>query len=277
MKIEFTKMQGLGNDFVVIDNRDYQFTLEQIIEFTPILCHRKFGIGADGILILNDNPIGDAAFEMIYRNADGSDAGMCGNGARCIALFASLKDYGNEFSFHVHEVIYTAKVDLDKENVSIGFPIKVEVKPKTFDKSLGYYDVFTGTDHVVIPLANKEELNHIELMTLAKEIRNSKDVNPKGTNVNFFWEDKATHEVFLETFERGVEDFTFACGTGALATAITHGAISGEKAGDIQKTIQCAGGDLQVSYTKSNTDFSNLILRGPAQLVYSGITELMNN
>lgn len=277
MKIEFTKMQGLGNDFIVIDNRDYDFTLDQIIEFTPVLCHRKFGIGADGILILHDNPIGDAVFEMIYRNADGSDAGMCGNGARCIALFASLSDYGNEFSFHVHEVIYTAHVDLDKENVSIGFPIKVQVKPKTFDKNLEYFDVFTGTDHVVIPLETREELNHLELMTLAKEIRHSEVVNPKGTNVNFYYEDKNTNEVFLETFERGVEDFTFACGTGALATAITHGEISGERTGAVQKTIHCAGGDLNVSYTKSNTEYSNLILRGPALLVFSGITELMLN
>lgn len=122
--LNFQKMEGAGNDFVVIDNREYQFTLDEIIRFTPKLCDRKFGIGGDGILVLQSAESPDADYTMIYRNADGSDAGMCGNGARCLALYASKNGFSTSQRFNVHENLYQAEVK-DDNSVNIHFPVTV--------------------------------------------------------------------------------------------------------------------------------------------------------
>src|SRR5690554_764731 len=121
--IKFYKMEGAGNDFIVLDNRDYDFSLDEIIAFTPTLCDRKYGIGADGMLILDKANIPEADYTMTYRNADGSDAGMCGNGGRCMALFASKNGFKNTHVFNVHNNLYKAEVD--EHEVKIHFPVQV--------------------------------------------------------------------------------------------------------------------------------------------------------
>src|SRR5699024_6307176 len=123
MSILFTKMQGAGNDFVIIDNRDYHLSKKRIIELAPELCDRKFGVGADGIMALLPAENSEIDYSMFYRNADGSDAGMCGNGARCLALYAWEKGLGTTFSFNVHDTVYQAEVIPEKRHAIIHFPI----------------------------------------------------------------------------------------------------------------------------------------------------------
>lgn len=125
-EITFYKMEGAGNDFVVIDNRDLQFTMKEIIDFTPELCDRRFGIGSDGLIALENPQVDGVDYTMIYRNADGSDAGMCGNGSRCLALFAAHHGFGVDQTFNVHKAIYNADVDLQNNLVSVGFPDVLE-------------------------------------------------------------------------------------------------------------------------------------------------------
>jgi len=271
-KLKFVKMQGAGNDFVVFDNRAYQFTLDQIIELTPKLCNRRYGIGADGLMVIHDNPKGSVQFEMIYRNADGSDAGMCGNGGRCLAFYASGLGYGTKFDFHVHGVIYKAEVRRRKKEVSIHLPQSVDITKRIYNNYAEYYQLYTGTDHIVIPVIDQNRFKKEELFHLGKEMRYSDEINIRGTNVNFFCEstDGKRNHVRLETYERGVEDFTLACGTGAIATALTYTHLQKKKDGKQKVTVECAGGELQVVFQKKENIFDELVLIGPAEIVYKG-------
>ncbi len=262
-------MQGAGNDFVVFDNRTTGLSLDDIIQLTPKLCDRRFGIGADGLLVLHPNPIPGAAFEMIYRNADGSDAGMCGNGARCMALFASMHGYGTQFSFHVHEVIYRADVDREQHHVAIYFPIQAELELKTVGEFPDFYQTYTGTDHVVIPLPSITDLNKNTLFAQSRAMRYQQEINPRGTNVNYFVPE-TTHKIRVETYERGVEDFTLACGTGAIASALTFAETSNLTDGTHRIDVQCAGGLLAVQFQKENQHYHSIILSGPAFEVFQG-------
>jgi diaminopimelate epimerase len=265
-------MQGAGNDFVVFDNRSYKFSLEEIIAFTPKLCDRRYGIGADGLMVLQDNPYKTAAFEMIYRNADGSDAGMCGNGGRCMSLFASGLGFETHFDFHVHEVVYKAEVRKRKKEVTVHFPQTTTIEKRLYNNFAEYYQLYTGTDHIVLPIADPNRFKKDELFHLGKEMRYSDEINPKGTNVNFFSEfkDGKKDQVKLETYERGVEDFTLACGTGAIATALTYSFIHEKKDGKQKVVISCAGGDLKIDFEKKGDTFTKLSLSGPAEIVYKG-------
>ena len=128
-ELKFHKMEGAGNDFVVIDNRKYGLSLERIIDITPKLCDRKFGVGGDGILVLQPAKRPDVDFTMIYRNADGSDAGMCGNGARCLVQYAHEFGFNATQTFSVHDNIYEAEVHSDG-SVSIHFPVHVQPKKR---------------------------------------------------------------------------------------------------------------------------------------------------
>lgn len=274
MKLKFVKMQGAGNDFVVIDNRKYGFTIEQLQNLSPNLCNRKFGIGADGLMALNESQIPEAQFEMIYRNADGSDAGMCGNGGRCMALFASKNGFGTRQTFHVHQVVYRAKVESKHQQVQLHFPIHPEIQKRNYDGYVDYYQVYTGTDHIVIPVADKEQLAPQKLIGLARDMRNSSSINERGTNVNFFVspeeQKKLDEPIRLETFERGVEDFTLACGTGAIATALTDSYLKNESDDYHKKVVQCAGGKLHIGFKKNQNTFSEITLSGEAKIVFSG-------
>ncbi|TNE73095.1 diaminopimelate epimerase [bacterium] len=273
MLLHFTKYQGAGNDFVIIDNSDAELSLEQIIAVTPQLCDRKFGIGADGLMVLQPQSFKEASFEMIYRNADGSDAGMCGNGARCIAHFASNRGYGEQFEFHVHEVIYSAQVQREQNLVDIHFPIKADIKKRKEDSFPEFYQTYTGTDHIVLPLSDVSELNKSDLFDQSRKMRYTEAINPKGTNVNYYV-NTSGNGIRLETYERGVEDFTLACGTGAIAAAITFAELNVPDTLENTITVHCAGGDLLVHYEKENQHYSSIILSGPAVEVFHGQTEV---
>lgn len=268
--LKFYKMEGAGNDFIVLDNREMGLSLEEIISITPKLTDRKFGIGADGLLLLERAQIEDVDYTMIYRNADGSNAGMCGNGSRCLALFAAHHGFGNTQRFNVHDSIYEAEVDKIERSVSVCFPDvkapnRIEIGGKKF------LQVYTGTEHVVT-FENDEFLSQEEeLIRFGKEIREHPVLNPPGSNVNFVCTDN-TNSIKLQTYERGVENLTLACGTGAMASAIAAHFKDESSVLNSVFTVKVKGGTLKVSFSfDSNTQtYTNLKLIGPANFVFEG-------
>lgn len=273
-ELTFHKMEGAGNDFVVIDNREAGLTMDEIVAISPKLCDRKFGIGADGILILEHPQVNNVDFTMIYRNADGSDAGMCGNGGRCLALYAAHHGFESKLTFNVHDAIYKAEVDKIEHRVSIGFPDVIPPKKLQINKKK-YLQVYTGTEHIV-SFEEPERLEDEEdLIAEGYFVRNHALLNPPGTNVNFVCIDDEDF-IFLQTYERGVEGLTLACGTGALASAIATHFIEETPGEDFTYTVSVKGGTLAVSFRfDSNRNvYTHLILSGPAHFVFSGSIDL---
>lgn len=267
--IPFVKMQGTGNDFVVIDNRNSTFTKEQLIALTPKICHRKFGVGSDGLLALQAPVVDETDFEMLYRNPDGSDAGMCGNGSRCLARYASSLGMGEQMKFSVHDRVYTAVIQ-NKEVVEIQFPVSTKVREISVD-SEKLLQVYTGTEHVVMNVPAFKLEDEEELFEKGRKLRYNDNFKPKGTNVNFFCgfdEDR----ISVQTYERGVEDLTLACGTGAIASAIAwhHRQQLGYHSNEI--TVHTQGGNLRVAfdYKPDKDTYTNIKLTGPAHFVFKG-------
>lgn len=269
--IPFYKMQGTGNDFVVLDNRNSRFSTDDLIELSPKLCNRKYGVGADGLLALQKPRMDDTDYEMLYRNADGSDAGMCGNGSRCLALFASRMGLGEELTFSVHEKIYRATIQKDKI-VTVEFPLSTTVLQQTLDVYPHMlYRVFTGTEHVVREAAPQELQNTDRLIAEGKQLRHHKSFQPKGTNANFF-QGVSTNKLELQTYERGVEDVTLACGTGAIASALTWHHIQQIDTIDNEFEVQTAGGVLRIHfrYDPESKAYNQIKLSGQAVIVFEG-------
>lgn len=270
--IKFHKMEGAGNDFIVIDNRIYNFSLEEIINFTPELCDRKFGIGADGILVLNKPSLKECDYTMIYRNADGSDAGMCGNGSRCLALFASKNGFKSTHTFNVHQNIYEAEVY--ESEVKIQFPVEVSAVSLELDGE-DYFQVNAATEHVIKFVKADFFKDENSLIKAGRTIRYHQRLNPPGTNVNFI-HPQGKGVIGVQTYERGVEDLTLACGTGALASAVASHHFF--KNPDLQSEykVHMKGGVLKASfdYDPPNKIYKNLKLTGPANFVFQGTVSL---
>jgi len=254
--IEFSKWQGAGNDFILIDNRDNQYD-DLDMELIKYLCHRNFGIGADGLIMLGVDPESD--FSMQYFNADGKEAEMCGNGARCIIGFAS------QLGIIEDETHFTARDGIHKGQVMGNdvYQIKM-IDVKGISKTDDYYFLNTGVPHVVVLT---DQISKVKTLELGSMIRNSEEFAPRGTNVNFVQIDK--DKIILRTYERGVENETLACGTGAVASAIVASFESGGK----QTSFDCMvlGGKLRVSFETYGSDtYKNIILEGPARCVFEG-------
>ncbi len=269
MRLNFTKMQATGNDFIVVDNRDEHVDLDAMIRLTPLLCNRTLGVGADGTLFLCKSDHFD--FKMIYRNADGSDAGMCGNGGRAISLFASNLGMGNPLTFEVHGVPYSSLVSGD--DVELSFD-DLTCMPKVHHTTDGtVYEVFTGTEHIVLPVSEATH-NDLEFIRYkGRELRHSQLFAPNGTNVNFctFNTDDS---IILSTYERGVEDRTLACGTGSVATAVIHAHINKMDNNILEFTsdIKSPGGVLNVSFKRNpiTGTYYDIRLTGEAKIVFEG-------
>lgn len=215
MKIAFTKVEGSGNDFILIDNRDSRIpALKKSIKRK--LCSRRTGIGADGILLLEKNR--EFPFMMRYYNADGSEAKMCGNGARCVALYAFLKGFvSRRFSFrsksgvHKAQIFKNNMVKVELTTCEFKGKVTLRIAKRKFD---GIF-LKIGVPHLVIFMKNIE---NIDVLHIGKKIRNLKRFSPEGTNVDFVKiEDK--NKLSIRTYERGVEGETFSCGTGAAAVS----------------------------------------------------------
>jgi len=263
MKIQFHKYQGAGNDFVMIDNRDENLsaTDEKSIRF---LCNRKFGIGADGLIFIQNSDKAD--FEMVYFNSNGKIGSMCGNGARCAVMYAARLDIvkGMQTTFYAYDGIHKGIIEKSgRVKVTMGDVKKIEVKA-------GRYILDTGSPHYVTFVKDISEINVKEE---GRKIRYNKTYKEKGINVNFA-ELSKEGDIAMRTYERGVEKETLSCGTGTVAVAIAVSLKKKNNQPEQSYTIQATGGTLNVSFEKVKTIFKNIWLEGPAEKVFEGELEV---
>lgn len=260
MHLTFYKYQGAGNDFILIDNR-YLGLEHQNEDLIQRLSHRRFGIGADGVMFLQY--IEGYDFEMVYYNADGKPSSMCGNGGRCIVAFAKqLGVIQTETTFLAVDGPHYAKIsDSNWVNLQMINVDQVERDGEAFVLN-------TGSPHYVACTTN---LQKKDVFTEGRSIRNNNTYKEKGINVNFV-EDFGDH-YFVRTYERGVEDETFACGTGVTAVAMAMARQKG-LSGQINTPISVLGGQLNVRFDYDGRHFTNVFLGGPATFVFRGIIEI---
>lgn len=256
MNYTFYKYQGAGNDFIIIDNRDNSFNTKDNNRI-QLLCDRKFGIGADGLILLENSDKYD--FKMLYFNADGKESTMCGNGGRCIVAFAKrMNIIQDKTIFEAIDGIHHAEIIRDLVNLQmIDVNFILENKDSFF--------LNTGSPHHVIFQDNIENLNVKEE---GSKIRYSKTYKKDGgTNVNFV--EQVDQNIFkVRTYERGVEDETLACGTGVTAVAIAAYQANITKSKHI--FIHTEGGMLEVSFKKDEFEYNKVFLKGPATFVFKG-------
>ena len=261
LKTKFYKYQGAGNDFVLVDNRDMSFN-HQNPEVIARICNRRFGVGADGMMFLQHHEGFD--FEMIYYNADGNPSSMCGNGGRCIVAFAKhLGVIGEETNFLAVDGPHYAKIAESGDWVSLQM---IDVDHIAQDGEA--YVLNTGSPHYVrltTGLVNKDVYYEGQTIRYNDTYRN------EGINVNFV--EPATDGYFVRTYERGVEDETYACGTGVTAVALAM-AHREQQTGHIVTPIKVLGGNLSICFDYDGAKFSHIFLEGPAVKVFEGTLEV---
>jgi diaminopimelate epimerase len=269
MVIAFTKMNGAGNDFVLIDNRSREIQLQpaQIAR----LCDRHRGAGADGVILLTPCASGRADWAWDFYNSDGGSAEMCGNGARCFARFVRrLTGVDKAFRFETRAGIIGARFNGDVVTVDLTAPKDLRLR-QTIVLSTGAAEVHsldTGVPHAVLFV---EDADLAMVQTLGPEIRNHAHFAPRGTNVNFV-QVRGPGAIRVRTYERGVEGETLACGTGVTASALISAELRGFKS-PVQ--VQVKGGDmLQVSFGRENGQFADVALTGPADFAFEGRIEV---
>lgn len=254
MEYTFYKYQGTGNDFVMIDNRNNEFPKDNV-ELVANLCDRRFGVGSDGLILLEDDENTD--FRMVYFNADGNESSMCGNGGRCIVAFAHfLGLIENKTEFIAVDGLHEASIDGDIVNLKM-LDVQ-EIKQKSNALYLN-----TGSPHHV-QLVN--ELKSFNVVKEGARLRYGV-YGEKGSNINFVEHNKSGG-YNIRTYERGVEDETLSCGTGVTAVALGMYHMGNTK----EKTIavKALGGDLEVSFDEENGTYSNIYLKGKAKQVFKG-------
>lgn len=258
MELSFNKYQGTGNDFIIFDNREGKIKLTQ--EQVKKLCDRKFGIGADGLMLLNTKAGYD--FEMEYYNSDGNESSMCGNGGRCLVKFAQ--------GCGIRKAKYNFIAVDGEHEATIEDNGWVYLKMKDVDGMKKHYAdsvLDTGSPHFVRPT---RELSKIDVYKEGKAIRNSDGYKQEGINVNFVEED--TDKIFVRTYERGVENETLSCGTGVTAAALVY---AHNDRGFNRIDVSTPGGKLAVEFDKIGDDsFNNIWLCGPAELVFKGVVNI---
>ncbi len=259
MILSFYKYHGAGNDFIIVDNRngDFVATPQQI----AFLCHRHFGIGADGLMLISNHDTLD--FTMQYFNSDGKEGSMCGNGGRCISAFyyehiSSKKN----LTFMAIDGVHQAEILHTENNITQVCLHMNDVKK--VEKTESGYLLDTGSPHLVIFDDNTTDL---DILNEGMKIRYSEKYYEEGINVNFV--EIRRDELLVRTYERGVEDETLSCGTGAVASAIAASLFLKFSESD----ITTRGGDLNVSFKKVGKSFTNVRLTGPAAFVFSGEIE----
>lgn len=257
MLINFYKYQGTGNDFVMIDNRlgDFPKNNTKLINH---LCDRKFGIGADGLILLENDE--DTDFKMVYFNADGNEGTMCGNGGRCLVAFAEFLNVIQEkTTFNAVDGLHCASIEGDTVSLQMQDVPLVEV----FDN---YTYLDTGSPHHVQQAVN---LKDFDVKNHGAKLRYGK-YGEKGSNINFV--EKIEDDTFsVRTYERGVEDETLSCGTGVTAVAIAMNETGETNKDSIKLNTQ--GGLLKVSFSKNESGYKNIFLEGPAKQVFKGAVE----
>ena len=270
--MKFWKMNGAGNDFIIINNMDRSIAEDRWSYIARTLCQRHMSIGADGMMVVTEST-GDADYRMMFFNSDGSMGEMCGNGARCIARYG----YENGLAGEVQKIetttgiIYGQRIDKRMYRVRLNDPsviiphMKIDVDGREYE--CAYVELGDpGLPHVAVPVINLREYDEAELFRLGRKIRNHPEFT-KGANVNFY-EITGPDRIYERTYERGVEDFTYACGTGtgSVVTILTlRGAVSGKKV-----RVEVAGGELIIDAEREGKKIKNLYLTGPTNIVAKG-------
>jgi diaminopimelate epimerase len=260
MLLTFYKYQGTGNDFIMVDNRLNSFPKEntQLIEQ---LCDRRFGIGADGLILLENHTTYD--FKMVYFNSDGNESSMCGNGGRCLVAFAKqLEIIEATAEFEAVDGYHYAKIIGDE---------LISLQMKDVDRIAVHQDysfLNTGSPHHVQLVS---DLKNLDVKTEGAKIRYSDLYGKAGSNINFVHQ--LENDIFaVRTYERGVEDETLSCGTGATAVAIAMHHVGKTKSNSID--LQVEGGKLSVQFKENNGVYSDVFLVGPATFVFEGTIDL---
>lgn len=259
--IPFYKFQGTGNDFILIDNRnnEYQFTRSQI----STMCNRRFGIGADGFILLNTSK--EADFEMKFWNNDGSDNMMCGNGGRCIVAFAhQLNMFTKKCRFIAPDGLHEAEILEENANIKI-ISLSIcdtEIPTQYSDTE---FLINTGVPHLVV---FEHQINQFDVVENGRRLRNDLRFSPQGTNVNFI-EIITENYLRVRTYERGVEGETLSCGTGAAASALVF-AFKNKHEATSKIAIETLGGILKVSFEKQDSKIRNIYLSGATNMVFKG-------
>lgn len=272
MNIHFHKYQGTGNDFIMIDDRSGTFPVSDY-KLINRLCDRRFGIGADGLILLHKPSEGD--FYMKYYNSDGNESSMCGNGGRCIAAFAhQLKVVNNQTYFAAIDGLHEAVISGAEGQFFVKLKMQDVKSSDGLKQSDGpVYILNTGSPHYVKFVS--EEVNGFPLVEESRKIRYNDEFKAKGINVNFA-NSNSIDSIRIRTYERGVEDETLSCGTGVTAAAIGNILLHNPPSGNYQINVKVNGGELSVnlSYNKDNYEFTNIWLNGPAIFVFEGEIEI---
>nr|WP_315158851.1 diaminopimelate epimerase [uncultured Flavobacterium sp.] len=260
MLLDFYKYQGTGNDFVMIDNRSLFFPKENVA-LIERLCDRRFGIGADGLILLENDS--DTDFRMVYYNSDGNESSMCGNGGRCLVAFAKqLNVIDSTTTFIATDGLHHATVAADGL-VSLQM---IDVKELKITPEFSFLN--TGSPHHVQIV---DDLEHYNVKENGAAIRYSDLYGKAGSNINFV--SQINEDTFaVRTYERGVEDETLACGTGVTAVAIAMHATGVTSSNAIHLNVE--GGKLEVSFDQGGSQYTNVFLKGPAQFVFKGQIEI---
>lgn len=254
MNITFYKFQGTGNDFVMIDNRTPFFPKENT-DLVAFLCDRKFGIGADGLILLENDPNCD--FKMVYYNSDGNESTMCGNGGRCLVAFAK------QLGVIDQEATFNAVDGLHKATVKNGVVSLQMADVHSIREQENYFYLDTGSPHHV------QFVKNLDQMDVDKEGRKLRygHYGEAGSNINFV-EQNESGEIAIRTYERGVEGETLSCGTGVTATAIS--VYKAKRQQVLPVVLHTKGGKLSVSFNECDGIFTDVYLEGPAEFVFSG-------
>jgi diaminopimelate epimerase len=265
VKIPFYKMSGSGNDFVIIDNRGGILDGVNLPQWVKMVCRRRLSAGADGLILVQNSPKAD--FQWRYFNADGSEAEMCGNGGRCVARFAYLNGIsGTSVRFDtlcglMEAEVVGERVKLrmgDPSGVRLDYPLSIEGDEQIVSS------INTGVPHVVQMV---EGLEGYDVLRFGRAIRNHPLYQPDGTNANFI-DVRDGHTIYIRTYERGVEDETLACGTGAVASALV-GASKGLVSSPV--SLHPRGGEVLTVYFRGKGEsFTDIFLEGDARVVYEG-------
>ncbi len=268
MKIEFTKMHGAGNDFIMIDDRDRKFP-DDDSDIIAAMATRHTGVGCDGVILVQ--PSEQADFRMRFFNPDGGEVEMCGNGARCVARFArDIGAAGDRMAFDTVAGRLAAEIVEDQVRLQMTAPKdwRMNQRLSLSDGEIEYHFVNSGVAHVVVEV---EDLENVDVQKIGAEIRYHDDFKPAGTNANFISVTGAD-SLRLRTYERGVEGETLACGTGMTAAALIAG-----KLGRVESPVKvaCAFGDvLTIGYNLTDSGAESVTLAGAAKYVFSGRLEI---
>ena len=264
--IEFYKMSGSGNDFIIIDNRNLSLNVGNLSEFARRICQRKISVGADGLFLIE--PSKSVDFKWQFFNSDGSVAEMCGNGSRCVARYAYLKGIaGNKMSFETIAGIISAEVNDDVVKVKLTDPsaVEAEIKINVEGKRLTMDSIDTGVPHAVVFV---DDIDKCDVFNIGRKIRHHKYFTPRGTNADFASVINQ-HKIRVRTYERGVEDETLACGTGMVAAVLTA-AQRGLVESPVDVLVQ-SGETLRIYFKNQKGLWKEIFLEGKVKMVYQGL------